>query len=475
MKLAEHSFTDADQQRFAMASGDHNPMHVDPVFARRTQAGAPVVHGIHLLLWALNALAAAQPGLPPLRKVRAQFNRFLYLNEPAEVVPLQQKASSMRLSVSVQGMSRSRFNVDFGQPDAACPDWLDSSLEHVAYSPKPLNPSLEETRGQRGRLSFQMSPAQAATMFPELTSWLGAQSVQALAASPHLVGMIYPGLHSVYSELSVSRCTGAETEFLGFRVADVDARFGTIDHEISGGGWAGIVNSAARSSPTVQPTMESLRAVIGPSEFAGSVALIIGGSRGLGELTAKMIAQGGGHVIVTWHRGSSDAERVAQEIRAAGRTCETIAYDARSPAADLLAMLSAVPTHMYYFATPAIYRPQAEPYVASRLKEFLAVYVDGFWDLVKELRSQRPDASLFYPSSVFVDERPEGMTEYAMAKAAGEALCTDMNATLAPLHITQSRLPRLPTDQTISIAEMQTADPIQTMLPIVREVQSWPR
>jgi hypothetical protein len=67
------------------------------------------------------------------------------------------------------------------------------------------------------------------------------------------------------------------------------------------------------------------------------------------------------------------------------------------------------------------------------------------------------------------------MTEYTMAKAAGEVLCAEMNAFQAPLHVTVCRLPRLPTDQTASITPAETAEPLETMLPIVRGVQSWPR
>ena len=57
--LTSRTFTEADQMRFADVSGDRNPMHLDALKARRTQAGVPVVHGVHLLLWALDAAARA--------------------------------------------------------------------------------------------------------------------------------------------------------------------------------------------------------------------------------------------------------------------------------------------------------------------------------------------------------------------------------------------------------------------------------
>jgi hypothetical protein len=476
MRLAARTFTDADQQRFASASGDGNPLHMDALLARRTQAGAPVVHGIHLLLWALDALAAAQPALPLLHKLRAQFTKFVYLNEPAEIVLTQQNPTRVRLNISVDGIARTKFNFECGGVVGLSPEWFEAPFEELPFSPLPMDVRFEEMSGRSGRLRFKMTPADAAALFPAATRWLGARRVAALAASSHLVGMIFPGLHSIYSDLAVSTCAYDEAEeFLAFRVKDADARFRTVDHEIVGGGLTGTVSSVARKPPVEQPTMESLVGVLGAEEFAGTVALIVGGSRGLGELTAKLIAKGGGRAIVTWQKGRADAERVASEIRAAGGACETLAYDARKPVAEQLALLAAVPTHMYYFATPQIYRAQSELFVSARFKEFLAVYVDGFWELARVLGVRQPRLSLYYPSSIFVEERPEGMTEYAMAKAAGEALCSDMNVALAPMHVTQSRLPRLPTDQTASVVEVETADALETILPIIREVQSWPR
>jgi hypothetical protein len=452
-------------------------MHVDALLARRTQAGSPVVHGIHLLLWILDVLGKHQPELPSLCKLRAQFNKFVYLSELAEIMLTQQNSTCARLSVSVDGIARSKFTLEFGDAVGSVPDWLGTSLEEISVSPaRPLDVEFEAISGRSGRVAFQMTSKDAAAMFPAATRWLGARRVAALAASTHLVGMIFPGLHSIYSGLEVSRCADNDPEeFLGFRVMNADTRFRTVDHEIAGGGWRGIANSVARKPPVPQPTMESLEGVVGAEEFAGSVALIIGGSRGLGELTAKLIAKGGGRAIITWQRGSSDAERVASEIRAAGGECKTLHYDARKSAGEQLAAISEVPTHMYYFATPPIFRNQSSIFVSARFKEFVTVYIDGFWELAQALRARQPRLSLYYPSSVSVGDRPVGMTEYTMAKAAGEALCSDMNVSCAPMHVTQSRLPRLPTDQTASVADVETADAVKTLLPIIREVQSWPR
>src|SRR5579864_5047047 len=47
-------FTVADQQWFSLVTGDSNPLHVDPVWASTNFPGAPVVHGLHALLWGLD-------------------------------------------------------------------------------------------------------------------------------------------------------------------------------------------------------------------------------------------------------------------------------------------------------------------------------------------------------------------------------------------------------------------------------------
>ncbi len=473
--LASRRFTLADQERFANVSGDHNPMHLDAILARRTRAAAPVVHGVHLLLWTLDAFAANHPRPPRLRGFRARFSRFVYVEESAEAVLAHRGLDSVRLNVSVGGAPVMLVAIHFGDSRPDSNDLL-TSAELISPPATALDFSFEQLAGRSGRLAFATPPEVVAAMFPAAAEWLGARRIAALAASSNLVGMVCPGRHSVFRGLSLESC--AETypqDVVAFRVAETDPRFRLVRQEIAGGGMTGSLECFARTPPVSQPTMQSLAGLVDATEFAGAVALVVGGSRGLGELASKLVATGGGRVIITYQVGRADAERVAGEILEAGGTAEVMAYDARRPAEEQLAGLASAPTHLYYFATPRISQRQSDIFVPARFDDFNALYVHGFWHLAVALRARQPGLSIFYPSSAFVSERGRNMTEYAMTKSAGEALCADMNSGLAPLHVTVSRLPPLPTDQTASITAVESTSPVETLLPLVREVQSWPR
>ena len=81
--LARRTFTLDDQRAFAALSGDWNPVHVDPVAARRTIVDGVVVHGVHLLVWAIGCACDA-----PIRiaRVKAQWKKPLLVDREVELV-----------------------------------------------------------------------------------------------------------------------------------------------------------------------------------------------------------------------------------------------------------------------------------------------------------------------------------------------------------------------------------------------------
>jgi hypothetical protein len=133
--------------------------------------------------------------------------------------------------------------------------------------------------------------------------------------------------------------------------------------------------------------------------------------------------------------------------------------------------MTADPTHLYYFATPPIARRKAAAFDRDRFAEFVTYYIEGFYSLCQALVAAGSSLSAHYPSSCFVENAPGGLLEYAMAKAAGEVLCTQMPARLKTIAVTTTRLPPLRTDQTASLFGSRAGDPVSVMLPVVRAVQ----
>ncbi|MDX7986742.1 3-oxoacyl-ACP reductase FabG [Xenorhabdus sp. 12] len=64
------------------------------------------------------------------------------------------------------------------------------------------------------------------------------------------------------------------------------------------------------------------------SSLAGKVALVTGGSRGIGAAIARTLAAQGADIAITYSTSQDKAQEVAAEIRSLGRRAEIIAADA---------------------------------------------------------------------------------------------------------------------------------------------------
>ena len=79
-----HTFSDESQTLFARLSGDANPIHIDPVAARRLLYGRQVVHGIHVLLTALDRWIRIEHKNVALTRLTAKFLTPVFLDEDIE-------------------------------------------------------------------------------------------------------------------------------------------------------------------------------------------------------------------------------------------------------------------------------------------------------------------------------------------------------------------------------------------------------
>jgi nucleoside-diphosphate-sugar epimerase len=226
------------------------------------------------------------------------------------------------------------------------------------------------------------------------------------------------------------------------------------------------VEAFMRPAPVEQPRLKDLQSSVDPKRYQGVKALIVGGSRGLGEVTAKILAAGGAEVAITYATGFQEAQILAEEFAERNLRLRILAFDARMSVSAQLSKLPFHPTHVFYFATSKIYRQTDKLYRQDLFDEFVGIYVTAFFEICEFFSGGRP-VKVFYPSSVFVEERPRDMTEYAMAKSAGEALCNDINRFMTGVSVLQRRLPRLATDQTATVTAVESVSSVDVLREIV--------
>ncbi|AYO81818.1 SDR family NAD(P)-dependent oxidoreductase [Methylobacterium brachiatum] len=465
--LASRIWSQEHQIAFAQATGDVNPMHMDGRVARRTLAGGQAVHGVHAALWALDACAEAYP-LERLSALQMRFERFVLVGDRTALVVHEADAGQIRLSLSVDGVRVATIQAAFG---AERPRAQLAEAGAAAIPAEPVTVAPETIAGAAGAFRLP-EPEAIAALAPRLARAIGAPRVAALGGLSTLVGMFVPGLHSILSKIDVTLTDTAEGSSLAYTVKRFQPMLQSVTTQASGPGLDARVESFVRPRPVEQESWADLAALVSPDEFADVAALIVGGSRGLGAATAKLLAAGGGDVCITYASGANEAEAVAREIRDGGGRCQVLRYDAAQPVGPQLESLTMRPSQLYHFATPRIFRQKRAPFEPACFEEMMRVYNYAFYELSLFCLERRDGLAAFYPSTTAIDEAPRDTLEYVMAKTAGETLAATLARTIPNLRTIIERLPRVKTDQTATIFPVPAAPPGALMLPIIRRLSA---
>ncbi len=101
---------DADvPQRYAEASGDRNPIHLDPGAARAAGLPAPILHGLYTMAQVARCASHAGAGRQ-LRRLAVEFRALGFPGEEIELSGVIEELSETRLTLSlVAGQGRRRL------------------------------------------------------------------------------------------------------------------------------------------------------------------------------------------------------------------------------------------------------------------------------------------------------------------------------------------------------------------------------
>jgi len=466
--LLDHiKISHAEQKEFASLSGDYNPIHMDQIIARRLMYGQCIVHGINLVLKSLDKWLSNKQELVRLSSLKVKFIEHTNIGEELCYV-CKETLSGVRIELYNESIKKVKIDFVYiegvtASPQEKCKDSL----------PPKLNPKVmlvDEMKGFSGDVKMYFPELKISNYYPYLFDYLSHQQISVLLATTRLVGMECPGMHSIYSELSLNYDDNCNYSMLNYHVDEFDERFNMTSIGFVGPQINGVITSFLRQGKNEQKKYTDIVPDIVEDEFAGQRALIIGGSRGLGETVAKTLSAGGASVYITYHNGRDDAKRVVSEIIEYGGNAESYKFDVLSGDASKLIdnIKGTPPTHLYYFATPFISQDRTKNFSVDAFNKFCLYYVVGFvklFDLLLDIGVKH----YYYPSTVYVDELPKGLGEYSSAKSAGEVMCKYLEKNNKAANVYRPKLPMMKTDQTVGLLKHAGIESSPIMLESIRK------
>jgi NAD(P)-dependent dehydrogenase (short-subunit alcohol dehydrogenase family) len=201
------------------------------------------------------------------------------------------------------------------------------------------------------------------------------------------------------------------------------------------------------------------------AQLDGKVALVTGGSRGIGAAVARRLAADGADVAVTFREREDVARRVAAQVEAAGRRGLAI----RADGTDAEAVRAAVERTAaelgrldILVANAGVYPyGPVEEVTPEELDRTLALHVGGVFVAAQAaVGHMRDGGRVIAIGSCFADRVPiPGIALYAMSKAALGGLARGLARELGPRGITANVVHPGPTDTDMNPADGPDAAP----------------
>jgi len=431
-------------EEFVMLSGDNNPMHTNSTLSRRLMFGKPVIHGIYSVLLLIDAFHKYNNINDRIIYLKVKFLKPIFDNDKCQIKFLKSEDGyeirglvdlETKLSVFIKlSKDIKENNLQFRN---SCPR---------LKSPEFINP--KTILGSSFKLDLFLNKTKFVKLFPNLSNKLNFNLFSVLLASTRSVGVYCPGANSLYSELLVSE-SNIQVSGFNLNVSKHYKSINLVKMQFEAINFTGMINSFFRQSPKKQIEYKRIKEIVKREDFFEEKVLIIGGSRGLGETAAKILAAFGAQVTITYARGKNDAKSIVDEISESSGYCRMMELDIKKISEINLKQLG-VYDSIFYFATPFISSNNKENFNTEIYQLFNDFYIKGFRDIYN-IADTKGVLKIFYPSTTFIEEQPLDFKEYTLSKFKGELVCKSLNKRPKGPQIFYPRLPKMSTDQTSGI------------------------
>ncbi len=208
------------------------------------------------------------------------------------------------------------------------------------------------------------------------------------------------------------------------------------------------------------------------SKQTGKVALVTGGSRGIGAAIAKRLAQEGADVALTYVNAAEKAGAVAAEIESAGRRSLAIQADSAKPEAVVAAVEKTVSAlgriDILVNNAGIFFVKPLEAYTLDDFEWMIAVNVRAVFVASQAAARHMGEGGRIISIGSNLAERVPGpgMTLYSLSKAALIGMTKGMARDLGPRSITVNVVQPGSTDTDMNPADGAHADAQRSLMAI---------
>ena len=465
MKISK-TFDLDDQNWFAEISGDYNPIHINEIESRKLHSGGILVHGIHTVTWALDCFFKKNPQ-NKLDTLKTKFFKPIYLNQ--------------KLSIVFENINNKKHNIKIYDKELLVSIILEAS--GLSFGNKVVDskyhfdfPKEFKYNDDTNEISISLSKKMILNKYPFFCKAVGLEIVSNIIGLSRLVGMECPGLNSLFVGFNINfhHKNAVKTNKIFWSINKYYGNQAPINIFVKSSIMEGIVQAFIRPSPIIQlPFLEISKFTKNIINLNNTFSIIIGGSRGLGEVTSKIIASYGGNVIITYNTGKNEAIKICNDINTNSSSdfAVPLHLNIENPKNlfDYLNKNKIQINSIYYFATPNIKGTKSielDKNLLDLYNSFYSIYFSRLLRLLKKYVFNN-EIKIFYPSTIFIDQGKENLMEYVLSKKNAEAYIESINYKLNNINIIVDRLDMLNTDQNNSVFSVKTKDPLIVMNDVV--------
>tara|TARA_Y100001970_G_C14248961_1_gene870360 strand:+ start:881 stop:2284 length:1404 start_codon:yes stop_codon:yes gene_type:complete len=454
-------YKNSDQIQFSNISKDFNEIHVDKVFARKLIFGDRIVHGINILLTALSKL---KENNLKIRNINCSFLNPVFLNKKVNFFKKQQNKHII-IYIKVDNDIKCIFTIseEIKTNDIKKKD-KKKSIKVILRKKFKANNNFSDVKN----FYLNKDKINIPKKFSKVLRIINKAQIQEIISISFFVGMICPGKYSLISVIDINLChNGKIYKDIFYKVKKKDNRINRFEIQFSNNIF-GKVFAYSYKIP-LQKKMSFFKNKVKKNIFLNKKnSLIIGGSRGLGEDTSKILAASGSNVTLTYLIGKLDAKKIKKEIEFhTNINCKILKLDIlKNSFLRKIKKLKKI-DFIFYFGTIKI--TSNKKFNLELYKKYKKIYCLNFFKMCKMLNKySTKKIKIFFPSSIFLNEDQKNFNEYVRAKRDSEKIIKKINKNLKKIKVTSVRLPVMNTSQNISIFNQKKIGNENLLAPIIK-------